>query len=74
MRGSFRWLTLPHFWHFIVFSLKLCLENGLKYDPINNGNLFWIIAKELAVVGHLRAPVADVANSAFQSGLKFNMF
>ena len=69
MRGSFRWLTLPHFLHFIVFSLKLCLEKGLKYDQINNGNSFWIIAKDLAVVGHLRAAVADVAISAFQSEL-----
>ena len=69
MRGSFRWPTLPHFLRFIVFSLQLCLEKGLKDDQINNGNSLWFTAKELAVVSHFRAPVADVAISAFQSGL-----
>ena len=62
-------VTLPHFLQFIVFSLQLCLEKGLKDGQIINGNSFWIIAKELAVVDQLRAAVADVANSAFQSEL-----
>ena len=69
MRGSFSWPTLPHIVRFIVFSLKLCLEKGLKDDQVDNGNSVWITAKNLAVVSHLRAPAADVAISAFQSGL-----
>ena len=69
MRGSFRWPTLPHFLQFIVFSLQLCLEKGFKDDQINNGNSLWITARELALVFHLRAPVADVAIQAFHSGL-----
>ena len=69
MRGSFRWSTLPHFLQIIVFSVQLCLEKGFTDDQINNGNSLWIAGKELAVVCHLRAPVADVANSAFPSGL-----
>ena len=73
MRGSFRWPTLHHFLRFLVFSLKLCHEKGLKDDQVNNGNSLWITAKNLADVSHLRAPVADVAIWAFQSGL-FNMF
>ena len=69
MRGSFSWPTLPHFLRFIVFSLQLGLEKGLKDDQINNGNSLWLAAQLLADVSHLRVPVADVANSSFQSGL-----
>ena len=47
------------------FSLQLCLEKGLKDDQINDGISIWITAKELAVIGHLRASVADVAISSF---------
>ena len=52
-----------------MFSLQLCLEKGLEDDQINNGNLLLSMAEELAVVSHLRAPVADVAVSAFHSEL-----
>ena len=69
MRGSFRWPTLPHFLRFIVFSLQLFLEKGLKDDQIKNGSSLRITAKELAVVSHLRATFVDVDISAFQSGL-----
>ena len=69
VRGCFRWPTLPHFLRFIVFSLQLCLEKGLKDNQIKNGSSLCITTKELAVVSHLRATFADVAISAFQSGL-----
>ena len=59
---------MAHFTPFFAihcFSLQLCLEKGLKDDQINDGISLWITAKELAVMGYLRAPVADVAISAF---------
>ena len=69
MRGSFRWPTLHHFLRFLVFSLQLGLEKGLKDDQINNDSSLWIMAKELAVESRLSAPVGDMAIPAFQSGL-----
>ena len=57
------------FLQFIVFSLQLCIEKGFEDDQTNNDNLFWILAKNLAVVSHIPEPVADVVISAFQSGL-----
>ena len=59
---------MAHFTPFFAihcFSLQLCLEKGLKDDQINDSISIWITAKELAVMGNLRAPVADVAISAF---------
>ena len=49
--------------------LELCLEKELKDDEVNNGNSLWFKSKEVAVLIHLRVPVAEVAIPAFQSGL-----
>ena len=57
------------FLRFIVLSLKLCLEKELKDEQINSGNLILILIEELTVVSHLRARIAEVAFSAFHSGL-----
>ena len=63
---------MAHFTTFFAIHcvfLQPCLEKGLRDDQINNGNPLWLTAKEVAVVSHLRVPVADVAIPAFQSGL-----
>ncbi|XP_075256023.1 uncharacterized protein LOC142348534 [Convolutriloba macropyga] len=44
-------------------------KKELKDDEVNNGNSLWFKSKEVAVLIHLRVPVAEVAIPAFQSGL-----
>ena len=63
---------MAHFTPFFAIHcvfLQLCLEKGLKDDEINNGNSLWFTSNEVDVVSHRRVTVADVAISAFQSGL-----